>query len=366
MKVNYDFKELNVVKENKEEYLNIIKADIDYFVPAKVVNSTTNTIEIEYDTDGLMAYSELEKKPTVFKLHAIKSVIKLIHSVNAIFQINIENPNNLYFTYDGDVKMLVRTFDSGREKEFEYCNLIKGLIGSLLTKDNVVAIVSSNGAMLENDKLLSGVAEIDKLEDMDNAFNMLINQVMEYEDNELIQVKRGYVGKNKHLIRIGSLLIAILAVISIFLVFIYIPNRTSQLNAVSSYEAGVYEDVLTNLQNTKLSAMNSVTKYIEAESTVKLSQLSDSQKENVLYNLSPTVEEGVLDYWVYIGKNDLDSAYEQSIENNDAQQKAYVLLLLIDQTQNDPNLKTEEKDNLVSTYQGELDSVTQSMEAGEE
>lgn len=366
MKVSYDFKELNVGGENKNEYFNLLNSEFEYFVPAKWITSTKNSIEIEYDTNDLMAYNELENKPIVFKLHAIKSVIKLIRNVNGIFQINVGNPNNLYFTCDGDVKMIVRTYYNRRDKESEYCNQIKGLIGNLLTKESVAAITSSSGGLLEKDKLLGSIAEIDKLDNMDYAFDLLISQVMKYEQEQLVQVNRGYVVKNKHIIRIETLLIGILAVISVFLIFIYIPNRTNQLKAVSSYESGVYEDVLSNLQDTKLSAMSAVTKYIEAESTVKLSQLSDSQKENVLYNLSPSVEVGILDYWVYIGKNDLDSAYEQSIKNNDAQQKAYVLLLLIDQTQNDPDLKTDEKDSLLSKYQGELDSVTQSMEAGEE
>lgn len=361
MKISHDFKGLGVLEDNKEEYINLLNTNFKYMVATEYISNSKVAIEIEYKVEELLTYNDLETATTVFKLQAIQSTINLIKNLNSLFAVNIEDIENLYFTKNGEVKQLERKLDNSRLQEVDYCNQIKGLIGNLLTKESVEAITASGGELLTKDKLLSNMATITTLDEMNTEFNRLISEVTSYESEKLVSVKKNYVTKTKSVGRIKTLLILVLVVITAFLLVIYIPNRTSQLKAVSSYEDKVYEDVLTNLSKTNISAMSPVVKYIEAESTVRLSQLSDNQKDNILYNLSPSVEEGILDFWVYIGQEDLDMAYDQSIKNNDAQQKAYVLLLLIDRTQNDTDLKQAEKDSMLSTYQGELDSITSSM-----
>lgn len=368
MKVSYDFKELGVNETNRQEYINLLDTKLDYFVESKYISNTKVAIDIEYDIADLMCYDDLKDSTKVFKLQAISNVIKLVQNTNNLLAINIKDADNLYFTSEGACLQLVKGLDSTRLDESQYSDQIKGLIGNLLTKDSCDAITASSGELLKKDKLLANLADIDNLDDMHLQLNQIISQVTSYEHDTLVAVNKSFVTKTKSIGRIKTLIILILLVVTVFLAAIYIPNRTSQLKAITSYEDKVYEDVLTNLEKTNINAMSPVVKYIEVESTIRLSQLSDTQKDNILYNLSPSVEEGILDFWVYIGQENLDAAYDQSIKNNDAQQKAYVLLLLIDQTQNDTDLKQDEKDSMLSTYQGELDSITSSMaeESGDE
>lgn len=361
MKINHDFKVLGVETESRSGYIEMLSVNYDYLVPAKYVDNTKVAIKIEYEVNSLYSYDDLETMPTVFKLKAIKSVIKLVRNLNSLLQVNIEDIENLYFTSDAKCLELTRILDNSRQDEVEYCNQIKGLIGNLLTEESVFAIASSAGELLAKDKLLGKMANIESLDKLDDEFSNLIKEVSEYEENNIVFVKKNYVENSKRIARIRVVIIIILLVITVFLILIYIPNRNSQLKAVSSYEASAYEDVLVNLEDTNINTMSPDIKYIEAQSTVKLSQLSDTQKDNILQNLSPSVDEGFLDFWVYIGQGNLETAYDQSIKNNDAQQKAYVLLLLIDRTQNDSSLKQADKDNMLSTYQGELDSITASM-----
>lgn len=365
MNKNYDFGSLGITETNKEEYRKVLDYNFEYFVESEYVGEDKVSIEIKYNLNKLIAFEDLNSRTDIFKLQAMQSLVKLVQNSNKLLAINLEE-ENLYFGQNSDAYQLEKVLDPTRNDENEYTEQIKGLLGSLFMKETSYAIVSSNGELLAKNALLKEMVEIRDLKQLSNKISELIESISTHEQNNLVQVENNFVQKSKQLGRIKTLLILIAIVIIGFLTFIYIPNRTSQLDAIVAYEDKVYEDVLTSLEETKISTMSPVLKYIEAESTIRLSQLSDTQKENILYNLSPSVQDGILDFWVYVGQNQLEKAYDQSIKNNDAQQKAYVLLLLIDDVQNDTDLKTDEKDTLLGQYQGELDSITSAMEAADE
>lgn len=365
MKLNYDFGRLGITEANKEEYIRLLEFKQNFFVPAKYVQMDKVSIEIEYNLEHLLAYDDLFETNNIFILQAMMSLATLAEQTNELMNINLAT-DNIYFDQGANAYQLVREIDSKQNDEKQLVQEIKALTGNLFIKEGYESILASNGKLLEKNSLLKTLAEIDNLAALRQQLADIIADQIKDERETKVTVDKNYVNKVKRLSSIKTVVIALLIVVSGFLGVIFIPNRTSQLHAIDSYQAATYENVLADLHDTKVSTMSPVMKYIMAESTIKLSQLSDTQKDNILYNLSPSVEENILDFWVYIGQDDLDRAYDQSIKNNDAQQKAYVLLLLIDRTQNDSSLKTDEKEGMLATYQGELDSITGSMESDQE
>lgn len=365
MKLNYDFGRLGITEANKEEYIRLLEFKQSFFVPAKYVQMDKVSIEIEYEVSNLLGYEDLFDTNNIFILQAMMSLATLSLETNELMNISLEQ-DNIYFDQGANAYQLVREINPKQKDEEQLVQQIKALLGNLFIKEGYESILASNGKLLEKNSLLKSLAQVDKLTDLRQQLAVIIASQIKNERETKVTVDKNYVNKVKRLSSIKTIVIAILIVVSGFLAVIFIPNRTSQLHAIDSYEAATYENVLADLHDTKVATMSPVMKYMMAESTIKLSQLTDSQKDNILYNLSPSVEENILDFWVYIGQDDLDRAYDQSIKNNDAQQKAYVLLLLIDQTQNDSSLKTDEKESKLATYQGELDSITGSMEADQE
>lgn len=365
MKVNYDFGRLGITENNKQEYIELLEFKQDYFVDAKYLDMDKVSIEIDYDLEGLLAYDDLFATNDIFKLQAMMSLASLAIGTNGLLNINLAM-DNIYFDQGANAYQLVREISSKQEDESTLVLDIKALLGNLFIKEGYESVYSSNGKLLEKNSMLSEIANVENLQSLKRELAVIIATQIKDEQETKVSVNKNYVSKIKRMSRIKSLVIVVLLVATLFLTEIFVPNRTSQLRAIDSYEAATYEEVLTDMHKTNINTMSPVMKYVMAESTIKLSQLSDTQKDNILYNLSPSVEENILDFWVYIGQGDLERAYDQSIKNNDAQQKAYVLLLLIDQTQNDSSLKTDEKESKLSTYQGELDSITGSMQSDQE
>lgn len=365
MKANYDFGRLGITENNKREYIKLLELNQDYFVPGKYLQMDKVSIEIKYDLTGLISYEQLTTTNEVFIMQAMLGLAKLCTHANEMFDVDLSR-DNIYFDQGANAYQLVRKLSSKQNNEQQLVLDIKSLLGNLYLKDSYENIHASNGKLLEKSPLLGSLVDIDQLRPLEHAISTIIAERMQVERKTLVFVNKNYINRIKQISRIKTLLILILVIVAGYLAIIFIPNRTSQLHAIDSYEATKYEDVLASLKATDVKTMSPVMKYVMAQSTVKLSQLSDVQKDNILFNLSPSVEENILDFWVYIGQGALEDAYDQSIKNNDAQQKAYVLLLLIDQTQNDASLKTTEKENKLSTYQGELDAITSSIKAAKE
>lgn len=361
MKMNYDFGRLGLSDQNKMQYIKLLELNQNYFVPAKYSKIDKVSIEIEYDLTGLMSYEQLAMTNDVFVLQAMIGLTTLCTNSNEMFNVNLDR-DNIYFDRSANGYQLVRELNPKQVDESKVVLEIKSLAGSMLTKADYESIHASNGELLNDDKLLSRLVEINDIYGLQVALGEIIDELLASNRTNKVMVDKNYVSKVKYISRFKTFVIIIFVVLSSYMALIFIPNRTSQLQAIDNYQAAKYEDVLSNLKNTNLNAMSPVMKFMMARSTVKLSQLSDSQKDNILFNLSPVVEENILDFWVYVGQGKLERAYDQSIKNNDAQQKAYVLLLLIDQTQNDTSLKTSEKEGKLSTYQGELDSITSSID----
>lgn len=365
MYYNYDFGRVGITERSKEEYQEILNTQLNHFVESKFVSMDKVSIEVEYNLDGLYTYQDLANTSTIFKLQCIKSLIDLVLESNSLLGIDLDK-ENLYFSSNSHAYQLVRTLDQARLTEAEYLTIVKSFLGDLFMKEDFASILSSEGTLLRKNKLLAGFATLSSFDEFKRAIDETIKKEQEIELVDLIQVEKDFVKNNKVKHRIKNLSIFALLFFLVFFLFIFIPNRTSQLAAITSYEDKVYEDVVHDLSNTNINSMSPVIKYIMSESTIRLADLSDTQKNNILYNLSPSVDENILDYWVYVGQEDYEAAYNQAITNNDAQQKAYVLLLLIDQTQNDTSLDNDEKESLLSVYEGELDSIVASMQEGEE
>lgn len=362
MKKNLQKSDLNLSQTKEEVQLQLLEYPDTRFLDAKVKRHDNTTINIEYMERGLKRFSSFQTANEVTKYRLGISLIRIIEGLDGYFQTNIDT-DNIYVTSDLRIKMVKRIFRVENETEEEMLQRVKALVGSLFLKMSYKEILATDNDYLKKDKNLKRLIDKNTIEELEKELNLLIDEVTTIQKKDYDLVKKKTVRKNKRVIRLLTVLTTVLLIISVFFGAFIIPNIKHQLDAYSSYQKNIYEDVILELEGVPIKMMNNTTKYIMTEATVKLSPLSDIQKDNVLFNISPDVESGILDFWVYVGQGKYEDAYNQSSKNNDAQQKAYILMLLIDDIQNDTDLSDEEREEKVSTYQSELDSIDQQMSA---
>ncbi len=363
MRRKYQKSELNIEEHKEQIQKELLMYHNTMFVDCKIKKSDQTTIKIDYNVDNLNKFKDFKKADQVVKLRLGISLLRLIEKRDDHFQ-TILNDNNIYISYDLEAKILKRVLRHENETDEQLLNQVKALVGSLFLKYPYDEIIISDNVLLKKDNYLKDIYLAEDKEQLEKKLMEMIKFKQEDLYHNYALVKKKKVSKNKKLKNTYLITSITFLIVLLFLSAYYIPNRNSQLDAYEKYEQKIYEDVLVELENTQLRSMSSLTKYIMSEATIRLAPLSDTQKENILFNLSPEVDENILDFWVLIGQNKLEDAYSKSIENNDAQQKAYVLILLIDQAQNDASLDEDEKQELISTYQAELDKINAQLEEG--
>lgn len=362
MKKNLKKSELNLSQTKEKVQLQLLEYPDVRYLDATVKRHDNTTINIEYYEKGLKRFSSFKNANEVTKYRLGISLLRLAETIDGYFETYIDS-ENLYVTSDLQVKMVKRIVRNSNETPEEMLQKIKALIGSLFFPIPYKEILAADNDYLKKKPNLKRLVDKNSFEELEKELDLLIDETTKSQKQDYEMIKKKTVKSNKQKIRFFILSTVILLVITLFFSLFYIPNVNRQLSAYSYYQKSIYENVITDLNDVPLKMMNDTTKYIMTESTIKLSPLSDIQKENVLFNISPDIDEGILDYWVYVGQGNYEDAYNQSIKNNDAQQKAYILLLLIDEAQNDSSLKDAEREEKVSTYQGELDAINQQMNA---
>ncbi|MFV0288984.1 MAG: type VII secretion protein EssB/YukC [Mycoplasmatales bacterium] len=362
MKKKLQKSDLNLSQTKEEVQIQLLEYPDTRFLDARVQRHDNTMINIEYMEKGLKRFSSFKSAGEVTKYRLGISLIRLTEEIDGYFETYIDS-ENLYVTSDLKIKMVKRIVRQKNETPEEMIRKIKALIGSLFLNIAYKEILATDNDYLKKDKQLKRLIDKKTSEELEKELDLLIDEVTKKQNQDYDLVKKKTVKGRKITLRflVGSTVL--LLFFSLFVGLFYIPNLNHQLSAYNYYQKQIYEDVKKELDSVPIILMNGTTKYIMTESTIKLSPLSDIQKDNILFNISPDIDRGILDFWVYVGQGNYQEAYKQSSKNNDAQQKAYILMLLIDEAQNNSDLSDADREEKVSTYQGELDGINQQMSA---
>lgn len=146
MRREYDLNSLNITKQNRSEYRNIVNSKMNYFVPANFRKSNQISVLINYESENLMAFEALKQNNEIFKLQCALSLIELIEQTNPLFALQIK-PENLYFDQASKAYQLERIKDNKRLSEQEYILKVNAFIGALFTKNSFTNLLAENNSL---------------------------------------------------------------------------------------------------------------------------------------------------------------------------------------------------------------------------
>ncbi len=353
----YKKSDLNINEYIEEKQKVLLEYSSKSFVDCKIIKENQMEISLEYKTEGLKVFNEMDILEPATKLRLGISLIDFALVENQFFT-KILDEQILYVSDDLRIYQLKRVFKTVNLNNDDATKEVIALIGSLFVKQSAKEIYATDNNILLKNNVTKQFVKCEELEELKEVLQNLIETIETDRINNKLEVNKNYYKKNKRTKLLLVISVAVLIIITSYLTMYYIPNRNHQLTAYAYYQKGMNEDVKNELSTVSIQSMSGLTKYILSESEIKLSDLSEVQKDNVLYNLSPDVDSSILDFWVYISQGNIDKAYNQAITNNDAQQKAYALMLEIESVQGNDKISDEEKQTKIEGYQAELDKVT--------
>ena len=134
-----------------------------------------------------------------------------------------------------------------------------------------------------------------------------------------------------------------------------------------------YDKTIDALDSYSVNRLPKSAKYVLATSFVKLDNLSSEQTEAVLNTITQSSDDMILNYWIYLGRGDLEKALDVAQNIGDTQLILHAYTNLYEKVKADTDMSGSEKQKKLKEYEkeiselsDELNETTSSQSSGEE
>ena len=284
-----------------------------------------------------------------FSEHNFK--VPFIHPKNIFLQGSVVKI--LYFGLEGIMEPIPYTSET-------FLMTYKALIVSILRpKLNFELLV--NGIAAISDSLVQDIVACESYDDV-------IKYIHEAYDKAYQEEKKKKIAVSKLTWRILSIGIGIfsvatitLGVVAAYYHFWSNPIQKATINAQSHFINKQYDSVADDLQGVAVNRLSKEAKFVLASAYVRLDNLSEEQKSSVLNTITPSSEDNLLDYWIYLGKGDYKKSLDLAQNIGDDQLTLHAYTNLYEQTREDKNMNGAEKQKKLGEYRKEIEELSKKL-----
>lgn len=328
-------------------------------------NKEDGSISIEYEIGKYYKTLSEEKlnKTTDLQSYELASNIANIFDAKFDFKIPYIHPDNI-LVFGSNIKIV------------HYG--IKNLVYPDKFDDNErlkrykALILTSLVPTIDFDMSINGISGIDNdIAKKISEFNSE-DELSEYVRNKYFQLKsesdknERLVDKNKWkaLFISSGVLLALTLILSIITIkhsFNDLPLKNDVIKAQSSYIERDYSQTMEFLKDHGVASLPNEALYILARSSVNLDSLSDVQKESILNNISPSTDQTILKYWIYIGRGEFEKALDLAKNIGDSQLILHAYTNLYEAVKLDTKMDGEEKQEKLKGYEENIKDLSKKM-----
>lgn len=314
--------------------------------------------ELSYSLKDLIAedLSEVKRLELAQKMESISFSehnfkIPFIHPKNIFLQGSVVKI--LYFGLEGIMEPIPYTSET-------FLMTYKALIVSILRpKLNFELLV--NGIAAISDSLVQDIVACESYDDV-------VKYIHEAYDKAYQEEKKKKIAVSKLTWRILSIGIGIfsvatitLGVVAAYYHFWSNPIQKATINAQSHFINKQYDSVADDLQGVAVNRLSKEAKFVLASAYVRLDNLSEEQKSSVLNTITPSSEDNLLDYWIYLGKGDYKKSLDLAQNIGDDQLTLHAYTNLYEQTREDKNMNGAEKQKKLGEYRKEIEELSKKL-----
>ena len=284
-----------------------------------------------------------------FSEHNFK--IPFIHPKNIFLQGSVVKI--LYYGLEGIMEPIPYTSET-------FLMTYKALIVSIL-RPKLDFELLVNGIAAISDSLVQDIVACESYDDV-------IKYIHEAYDKAYQEEKKKKIAVSKLTWRILSIGIGIfsvatitLGVVAAYYHFWSNPIQKATINAQSHFINKQYDSVADDLQGVAVNRLSKEAKFVLASAYVRLDNLSEEQKSSVLNTITPSSEDNLLDYWIYLGKGDYKKSLDLAQNIGDDQLTLHAYTNLYEQTREDKNMNGAEKQKKLGEYRKEIEELSKKL-----
>lgn len=345
--------------ENEADYGRLIKPS-GYLVPAEY-EETEEGLRFKFEIDDLIPFTELAKEENLRKYAVLLKTMELKELCKE-FEFSM-NPDNLYYSLTGEVRVLVRDLaDLEDIREEQFLKKYKALLGAVLQKKYSYEDYLEGGeSLLKKKKLTMPFYEAETEEEV----REILRERTKTEHEKLLYEKQIVYKKPQRLLKTAVVVLSILTAAGIAFAGWYEgrlrPYETAVRSAMNAYVDKNYVALIDAMKPVGIGHMDRYQKYILAQSYVNSENLSTEQKETILSTLTVNQNEKIFEYWIYIGRQNASEAENLAMQLSDDELLLYAYLMDKSIVQTDTKMDGEEKKSRLEELDRKIEEYTKKM-----
>lgn len=336
-----------------------------YFIEAKIEEDEEELV-VTYQLEGQTSLQQIRAEDVLERLAILRNAAVLT-MCREEFRFRM-NPDNLY--YDRNHLVYVKQRDiyeeGGAYSPEEWLKEYKSLIGYALQKQYSYKDYLNGGMQLLKNGFLGRIREAETADEVRKLLEDRYDEIAEERRRDKILLNK------KHYIRLRrafAVLLALCIAGGAYIAFDRVKNEPYQqavIAAESAYIEGDYVGCIDEMESIKVGDMNTTQKYILANSYVRGENLTQEQKDNVGKKLSVKETSSRLEYWIYLGRNDMDQAIDIAMQQSDDEMLLYAYMKQKSKVEADNSLTGEEKNAKLEAIAQKMQPLMEKYETEEE
>ena len=329
-----------------------------YLIPC-TYRTEDEEITFSFDMKNLKPLSSLKKENKKNKYDFLVNFAAL-EGVMREYKAELSE-ENLY--YDENFMPFIKVrdiYDKGEKFDmqdfvYQYKCFAAGLIGG--SKYSVGQIQASGIEAVKHDKVLEDIINLDTPEEIADKLRAKRAALVEYMEKTELTVSRGKFAAFKYTAIIAVVLTILLGAGTIYLGMIELPYEKAVKTASQAFIGAKYTQCIDSLADYEVDRLDIETKYILAVSYARSESFKKEEIRNIIDKLSQASSEQEMEYWIYLGRNQLAEAQNTALTLSDDKLLIYAYMKEIDAVENDIQMDGNTKQERLTQLQNSIESI---------
>ncbi len=329
------------------------------FLPCRI-EEEKETVCMNFDLRGMQIVEELKKEEEAMKLAVLLHVAEL-EELYRKYEFSLD-PGNLYYDLLGRVRVktrdVVSTAQKGRMKNF--LRQYQALIGYILEGSRPYEDYLYHGLeILKPEDEVTGLMEPETVQEEKQILSEYYGRILEKEKN----MRKVEIRTYRRLVRYGmfsACLLLLLITAFIYSFGWYMPRQERLREAGDAYIRKDYIAMIDALKGFEIEELGRAEKYMLATAYIQgqaVDTFSAKDKENILSKVTYQSNEKVLDYWIYLGRLEVEKAEDLAMKLSDDRLLLYAYMHELSQVEDDEGLSGEEKNGRKQELMKEIENL---------
>ena len=349
-KLEETVKKSNLNAKSKFDYEKLIYP-MNYLLPCTYQEELEEII-FSYDLTGMKAVTQIKDEAKEKQYQFLINFSKL-YSLSRDYVIPL-TPDNIYYdeNYQPHIKRrdIYQKGQSGKREDFIF--YYKTYIGGLLCRKFTVKQLQESGtSVANNDVVFKEFSEVTDLGVIADILRKRKQLYLERQEAETVRVKKG---QNRVVTILAIASSVLLLACGGFLAYQMLqvkPVTDSVLAANEAYVANDYVTCIDSLKEIEVDQMKVATKYILATAYAKSESLRKEEIADIVSKLSLSSNEKELEYWIYLGRLDIEKSEDIAKALSDDKLLMYAYMKELNQLETDTSIAGEKKASRISTLE---------------